>query len=291
MQMHTRLRRIVAIVSAAALAGSPLLMTPAVANATSAPSVSRAATPHVTATLTKKSIMLTGADGLRAGRVKLSVKGKGIVEFALLKAGYTVEDFSADLNTFGAKNDVKALKRALAHIQMIGGLSGGDTGTIVFPKAGSYAPFSLGERGVVLGDTLVVRGPVRTSRTPSTDGTIIAKNGLAWGGASHLPMKGRLLFKNKANAGVPHFVLLQQVAEGTTTDEVLAFLQSEEQGPPPAWALRASMETGSLSPGRSMTVDYDLPAGQYVVMCFFPDPKMGGMPHALMGMLEMVHLM
>ena len=39
-----------------------------------------------------------------------------------------------------------------------------------------------------------------------------------------------------------------------------------------------------------MTVDYDLPPGQYVVMCFFPDPKMDGMPHALMGMLEMIHL-
>jgi hypothetical protein len=26
-------------------------------------------------------------------------------------------------------------------------------------------------------------------------------------------------------------------------------------------------------------------------MCFFPDPNMGGMPHALMGMLKMIHLM
>jgi hypothetical protein len=86
-------------------------------------------------------------------------------------------------------------------------------------------------------------------------------------------------------------VSLQQVAEGTTTDQVLEYLQSEEQGPPPSWALQAGMETGSLSPGRSMTVDYDLPAGQYVVMCFFPDPKMGGMPHAMMGMLRMIHLM
>ena len=56
------------------------------------------------------------------------------------------------------------------------------------------------------------------------------------------------------------------------------------------WVLPAGMETGTLSPGRSMTVDYDLPAGQYVVMCFFPDPKMGGMPHSLMGMLKMIHL-
>ena len=41
-----------------------------------------------------------------------------------------------------------------------------------------------------------------------------------------LPAKGRFLFKNKGNTGVPHFVILQQVVEGTTTDQVLEFLQS-----------------------------------------------------------------
>lgn len=291
MQMQKRLRRLVAIVSATALAGSPLLWAPTGATASDAPTAARAAIPHVTATLTKKSIKLAGADALRAGRVTLSVKGKGTVEFAMFKAGYDSDDFTADVNRFGAKNDIKALKRALAHTQILGGFAGGGSGTIVFPRAGSYTPFSVGERGVVVGDPIAVRGPVRTSAVPRTDGRIIAKAGPAWGGSSHLPTKGRFLFKNKASSGVPHFVILQQVAEGTTTDQVLEFLQSEEEGPPPSWALPASMETGSLSPGRSMTVDYDLPAGQYVVMCFFPDPKMGGMPHSLMGMLEMVHLM
>jgi len=130
---------------------------------------------------------------------------------------------------------------------------------------------------------------VRRSSVPSVDGKIIAKSGPSWGGASHLPMKGRFLFKNRGNTGVPHFVILQQVVEGTTTDQVLEYLQSGVETPPP-WGLQAGMETGSLSPGRSMTVNYDLPAGQYVIMCFFPDPKMGGMPHALMGMLRMIHL-
>ena len=50
------------------------------------------------------------------------------------------------------------------------------------------------------------------------------------------------------------------------------------------------MLTGSLSPGHSMTVDYDLPPGHYAVMCFFPDPKMKGMPHAYMGMVRVIHL-
>ncbi|WP_297622949.1 hypothetical protein [Nocardioides sp.] len=275
--------------SATALAGSPLLMAPTVANASSTPSTSRAAMAHVTATLTKKSIKLTGIDRLRAGRVMLSVKGKGVVELAMFTAGYDSDDFVADLNKFGAKNDIKALKHALKNTQILGGISGGGSGTVELPKPGSYTPFSFGDRGLVVGDAFVVRGPKRTSSVPRTDGTIIAKRGPSWGGASTLPTKGRFLFKNKRSTGVPHFVILQQVAEGTTTDQVLEVLQSDE-GPEPPWVLPGGMETGSLSPGRSMTVDYDLPAGQYVVMCFFPDPKMGGMPHALMGMLEMIHL-
>ncbi len=40
-----------------------------------------------------------------------------------------------------------------------------------------------------------------------------------------------------------------------------------------------------------MTVNYDLPPGQYVALCFMPDPKMQGMPHAFMGMIKMIHVM
>ncbi|HEV2796433.1 MAG TPA: hypothetical protein VGV65_02345 [Nocardioides sp.] len=288
MQMVNRLRRGVAVVAATALVCTPLLLAPVGASASPASVTGRAAMPHITATLTKKTITLKGAGNLRPGRVKLSVMGKGTVEFAMFKAGYDVADFTADVNRFGAENDAKALQRALKNTSILGGLTGGGTGTIVFPKPGAYTPISLGQRGVVTGKTLVVRGPARSSKAPSTDGSIIGKNGPSWGGASQLPMKGRLLFKNKADE--PHFVVMQQVAEGTTTDQVLEALQSQQEGPPPSWFLPAGMETGTLSPGRSMTVDYDLPAGQYVLMCFFPDPKMGGMPHSLMGMLKMVHL-
>jgi hypothetical protein len=229
--------------------------------------------------------LITHADG-----EEIAQGGGGGERDGARERGYDAADFAADLMKFETKQNIKALKRAIAHTQILGGLSGGGTGTVVFPRAGSYTPFSLSERGPVFGDAFTLRGPVRTSSAPRVDGRIIAKNGPAWGGASHLPAKGRLLFKNRADTGVPHFVILQQVVEGTTTDQVLEYFQSGEETPPP-WGLQAGLETGTLSPGRSMTVNYDLPAGQYVVMCFFPDPKMGGMPHSLMGMLKMIHLM
>ena len=290
MQMGKRLRGTVAAVCATALASTPLLLSPVGADASPAATTSPAAVPQITATLTKKTIVVKGGDGLRAGRVRMSVKGRGTVEFAKFKNGYDAADFTADVNKFGAKNDVKALKRALANTQIIGGFAGGGSGTIVFPSAGAYTPFTIGQRGVMTGKTLVVRGPRRTSSAPSTDGRIVATNGPSWSGSSHLPTKGSFLFKNRSNTGVPHFVLLQQVQEGTTVDQVMEYFQSGDEAPP-SWGLPASLQTGSISPGRSMTVNYDLPAGQYAVLCFFPDPKMGGMPHALMGMIKMIHLM
>ena len=290
MQMVKTVRGVVAAVCATALVSTPLLLTQGGADATTAPTASRAAPmPHITATLTKKAIKLRGAQGLRPGRVTMSVKGNGGVEIARFKAGYSAAKFAADVNKFDAKGNVKALERAIEKTEIMGGFFGGGSGTIVLPKAGSYTPISIGERGVLLGKPIVVRGAPRSSKAPRTDGKIIGKDGPAWGGSSSLPMKGRFTFKNKADE--PHFVILQQVAEGTTTDQVLQFLQTDDgTSPPPSWALPASLTTGTLSPRRSMTVNYDLPAGQYVIMCFFPDPEMGGMPHALMGMLKMIHL-
>jgi hypothetical protein len=231
-----------------------------------------------------------GHQGLRAGRVRLTVKGNTTVEFAKFAPGYDVKDFTRDVNAFGADGNMRAFKRALRNTTFLGGLAPGGSGTIVLPAAGRYSAFAVGERGFIPGPTFRV-GPKKARPMPDVDGRIIAKRGLSWGGSSHLPAKGTFLFKNRRTAGVPHFVVLQQVAEGTTADEVLEFLQSEEEGPPPAWLERGAMETGSLSPGRAMTVDYDLPPGQYAVLCFFPDPKMGGMPHAMMGMIRMIHLM
>ena len=134
MQMVKTLRRGVAVVSATALACTPLLLAPSGATASPAPTTSRAAMPHITATLTKKTIRIAGADGLRPGRVKLSVKGNGSSSSRSSGAGYDAADFTADINTFGAKNDIKALKRAWPTPRSWAASRVAASGTVVLPE-------------------------------------------------------------------------------------------------------------------------------------------------------------
>lgn len=285
MRLPRSARTGIALACASTLVAAPLLV-PTTASA--APAVrAEAALQSITIKVAKKAITVRGAKGLDAGRVRVDVKGRGVAEIMMFDKGYDGRDFRKDLAAFERKNDIKALKRFLANTEILGGVQPGGSGTIVLPKAGEYAVFSFGSRD--LGQFTAGRA-TRSAPAPAVDGKIVGRTGPKWGGSSHLPAKGTFLFKN-ADRTVPHFVLMQQVAEGTTKEQVLEVLMSEEQGPPPEWFLPATLETGSLSPGRKMTVDYDLPPGQYVVLCFFPDPNMKGMPHALMGMVEMIHLM
>lgn len=276
MRLFRTTRTAVAIACAVTLGAAPLLVHTAASSKTA-----EAAIHSITIKVAKQAITVRGAKGMHAGRVHVDVKGAGAAEIVKFARGYEDGEFQKDLKAAN-KGDIKALKRALANVQFLGGFEAGGSGTVVLPKPGEYTVFSFASRGLAH----FMAGAVKKAPTPDTDGKITARSGPIWAGSSSLPAKGSFLFRN-ADKTVPHFVILQQVPEGTTTDQVLTFLQSEE-GPPPF--LEASMETASISSGRSMTVDYDLPPGQYVIMCFFPDPNMGGMPHALMGMLRMIHL-
>jgi hypothetical protein len=281
MRMVRSARAGIAVVCASTLVAAPLLV-PTTATAQRA----EAAIQSITIKVAKKAITVRGAKGLDAGRVEVKVTGRASAEIMMFDRGYDVGDFRKDLTAFERKQDMKAFKRFLANTEILGGVQPGGSGTVVLPKAGEYAVFSFGSRGF---GRFTAGKATRSAPMPDVDGKIIGRTGPKWAGSDHMPAKGTFLFKN-ADRTVPHMIEMQQVAEGTTVDQVMEALQSESQGPP-SWALPARMDTGSLSPGRKMTVDYDLPPGQYVVMCFFPDPNMKGMPHAFMGMVEMIHLM
>ncbi|PVG83381.1 hypothetical protein DDE18_08805 [Nocardioides gansuensis] len=294
MPINVHLRTAVVGACAAALVGAPTLVSTATAQQAAQQAAQSASSQSArqSVTIVTKGDRITairGTNGLRAGRISLTVAGRsaGTVEVVRFAKRYSYKKFLADFGrAFGPQGNMRALKRAIRKTNFIGGFPSGTTGTVVLPRAGKYTTFVFTDRP---GRPETFRaGRVKRSPRPDVDARIVGKPGARWGGSRHLPAKGTFELKNTAK-DVPHFLVMQQVVEGTTKAQVMEALMSGDQGPPP-WALPAHLETSSLSPGNSMTVNYRLPRGQYVLLCFFPDPKMDGMPHALMGMIRMVHV-
>jgi hypothetical protein len=72
----------------------------------------------------------------------------------------------------------------------------------------------------------------------------------------------------------------------STVRQVRRALRSQQQ---PPWLLKANTSTGVLSPNRREVFHYNLPAGPYLLLCYWPDDDTG-MPHYLMGMWKLVNL-
>jgi hypothetical protein len=109
-------------------------------------------------------------------------------------------------------------------------------------------------------------------------------------GSTVLPAKGTVTFHN-ASTQSPHFLILQHLNKGATRKQVITALRSNgpPTGPGPFNKDNANADTDVVGMGHTVTLTYNLPAGTYAEMCFFPDLQTG-MPHALMGMVRIVHL-
>ncbi len=81
-----------------------------------------------------------------------------------------------------------------------------------------------------------------------------------------------------------HEMAIVKLSEGTSIDDVLAMLQSEEEteGPPP---FEEVAFWSPNSPGETGYVTWDLPAGEYTVICFLPDLAGDMSAHAAHGMV------
>jgi hypothetical protein len=104
------------------------------------------------------------------------------------------------------------------------------------------------------------------------------------------PHEGTYTFRNVSDT--LHFMSINLVKPGTTDDEIQAFADSPASngpGNPPFAVPGPSGGNDVVSPGRSIQVSYDLPAGTYVLLCYVAD-DVTGMPHALMGMHKVITL-
>jgi hypothetical protein len=260
-----------------------------------------ASTPTFKIVASKKHFNVSGPKTFQAGRIAVSLKSKGIegeVEFVSFKKGYSFPKLKRDLVAFfksegqngPSKAGLKALNRAVKNTKLYGGLDvvpgTTESGTLVLPKAGTY--YMYNDSGIPANPRkLKVTGPAVHRASPGATATVKAVTGKRFAGASKLPAKGTITFKN-VSTDSPHFLDLQHVKQGTTRKQVLKFLRSGAQGNPP-FGLQGGANTDVVGEGQAMTLTYSLPKGEYVEMCFFPDLQTG-MPHALMGMVRVVHL-
>jgi plastocyanin len=81
----------------------------------------------------------------------------------------------------------------------------------------------------------------------------------------------------------PHELMLGKIQEGKTLEDVMAYLQTGQFGPDLPLDLMGGAQ--GMSTGHSTFVTYDLEPGNYVALCFIPDPKTG-LPHLALGMIS-----
>ena len=81
-----------------------------------------------------------------------------------------------------------------------------------------------------------------------------------------------------------HEMAIVKLSEGATVADVVAMLQSEEEpaGPPP---FEEVAFWSPNSPGKTGYATWDLPAGEYTVICFLPDLAGDMTSHAAHGMV------
>lgn len=288
-------RAAVAAATATLLAGAGTAIAP-VASATPSSGTT------INVAITDHGMYVDGPTTFPAGRVHLSIDAVGKergIELIYLDPGYTFQDLRSDLkiafnNLFGPGGHKKRGLRHLRHVfdnaTAVGGIYAGDGekrhGTVLALNPGAnYILFddsgSLPKRPV----RLTVTSPVGPQTLPPTEKKVVAKPTKRWGGNDVLPAHGTVQFVNRSTTS-PHFLVLLHVKKGTTRKQVINAFQSDS---PPDFFLDDEQDIDLLSPGQRMNVGLHLPPGLYAEACFFPDLK-DGTPHAIMGMVAMVHL-
>jgi len=274
---------------AATLAAATAAAGAGVLGATASVSASAASPPKtITVTLGGGNIALSSTS-VPAGHVVFhvkSTKGDHTVQLARLHAGYSKKQAGHDINAaFGG--DKAAIKRVDTKIDWLGGVDATPQKTNEFSAklaTGSYLVTDQESNAV---KTLkVVSAPADYKRLYPNVLVTTKNNRFHTHTDLALPHDG--LVKMRNNAEEPHMFVLQHVKQSTTNRDVRDYVASGSQKPP-SWGLGDSMDAGVVSPGTTQVFSYKMPAGKYLIACFWPSIDTG-MPHFSMGMWKLVEL-
>jgi hypothetical protein len=265
-----------------------------------APATAEAASSATTSATTVLTLTSTGISGIpksvapgyhtfvlkeSAAQAAKDARGLTVEQFA---KGYTRDQFKKDLKaTFAQKPSLTAFARITKNVTALGGLdlesdytTTGSKFTVLL-KPGTYildngatnegAPDNL--------SVLTVKGTAAGAK-PGIVGTITSSEyKYKVVGARH-----GLHTYALHNAGAQiHMYIMLRLDKGHTEAELLALLNSDTQGPPPAWVHNGGF-AGVISAGQTMYTTLNFSQNSdYEFLCFMPDVATGT-PHFFLGM-------
>jgi hypothetical protein len=198
----------------------------------------------------------------------------GIPEFARLNDGVTLDQFmqAAEQDIMAAVPLVTLIGNAekKVGIEVTYDLKPGDYVGLVFQESGPPLTTSF-----AAGAATGAAEPQASVTAQLADFAFILPDEIAAGPQTWLI----------ENTGAQwHEMAVVKLAEGTSVDDLLAmFSQPEQAGPPP---FEDILTWSPIGAGQRAWVTWDLPAGEYTVICFLPDLAGDMSPHAAHGMVR-----
>lgn len=254
---------------------------PIAASASGAPSA-------IAVTLSGKAITMS-TTSIPAGDVVFNVKslkGDHALQLLQLHSGYTKQQAKKDVNAAFNGNKA-AIKRVDNNITWLGGIDTpvGHPGTFaVSLKPGTYYATDEDGPAITSFDVVAASANYRTLYP----NIYVTTKGNEFHPNTNLALARNGWVKMHNNAQEPHMFVINHVKQSTTNKDVQDYIASGSQAPP-SWGLKESADAAVISPGQTQVFDYHLPAGKYIIMCFWPSIQTGK-PHFAMGMYKLVEL-
>jgi len=224
--------------------------------------------------------------GVNTFRVTTEAKSSGF-QLVQLADGYTLDQAISDIDNGLEKGRMKAFKRFEANTTLLGGVNVmmGRIGKLAVNLApGSYYAADIERNRPSAFTAFTVAGADTGAAMPS--GPVVrAVDSTKWSKKTRsIPRRGMLTFENFSDSN--HFVGLVKLNRGKTLADFGDWIDGQMQGQngPPPVNFGVSFDSNVVGPGQTAAMSYRLRRGNYVMVCFWPDANMGGMPHAFMGM-------
>ncbi|HVE25197.1 MAG TPA: hypothetical protein VNC22_07335 [Sporichthya sp.] len=258
--------------------------------------------PIIQVGMSAKKFAVSGSLTQGTGPISFEVNtydGEHTLSIFSKKSTYSFDQMRKDVlglqkvGVVGGKANAEAAKRLEANVTTLGGVDSNlhlpVKATVVLAPGTYYLSDNGGKDVLGRLKKLTVTTTPNGARMPKAAATLKMTGKKTFTGDTTLPRRGTIKLVNGMTSGSRWYVAaLYPVKEGTTAEQVRAFLAGETQDN--SMFLGYVVGGDTLSPGRSQFLNYSALPGTYALVCQFPDLDKPGTTYAGNGMVRMVRL-